>query len=166
MMKNFKQKLHNFLLNLFGFAEKINNLESQVESLQAEKVDLEARVVKLQDKCNDMEDKLDDPTEYLRKLMDNEYPWFDYKELEDEKRENYLKTVETLRRNQAFKNEINKFIATSAKEALYETNDYNDLLCLRSSVTTMKSFKKHIINDVPKPGTKKNQEPENPHAPI
>ena len=166
MLRNIRKKIIDFLAEWFGVTERIRKLEIKLDEKQEVNEVLKQQVNELQDEVDEMEEKLHDPTEYLKRLADEEHPWFDWKELKKTKQQGYFKTAESLRNNSVFKNELNKFIATSAKSALHETEDFQDLLRLRSAVSTMKSFKEHIMKRIPKPGTEVNSEPDEPHAAL
>lgn len=119
---------------MFNNLKKIKELEQEIKKLKAENLELKFKVF----------NEGADAKIVIETILKRGIDWYDYRKLDKGAWQNYFADAEMIVRNYTFNNELNHFITDMIKNAALETNNFEQVLNIRTGIITLETFKQRL----------------------
>ena len=102
---------------------------------------------------------MENPLKYVKSILDQDIRFFDYKKLDANSWQAYYNDAIFISKNETFCNEIHHLMKDLMEKAAVESENFDQVLHLRTAMITLETFKKRLemIEDPTK--HKPNEEP-------
>lgn len=82
--------------------------------------------------------------EAIQEILEKDISWYDYENLNTEKKKAYFSEAQRLLRSDVLINEINAFISGLVKEIAYNSENYDKVVALRYSINGVKALMERL----------------------
>lgn len=96
--------------------------------------------------CNlNMEKEKQDAAKIIEQILGQGIDWFDYKKSDDKNFwRTYFNEAKYIARSEVFNNEVNHYVADIMKFITYKSENFDQVLHLRTSIVTLETLKQRL----------------------